>query len=211
MSERLDIIISLIEPAPIIADVGCDHAKVAAYCAENGIAQKVIASDISEKCLQKARARLSGVSNAEFVCCDGIAYSCDEAVIAGMGGLLISEILKSAVSLPKTVIVSPHRDEDSVRRTLLELGYGITDDIPVMERGKYYSVIRARIGAKREEASELQILFGMNVAQSSDALREKLKKLYVAYAHAPTRNSERLKYVTAAMRLQGIDPNVTNN
>lgn len=205
MSGRLDVIKSLIEPADVIADVGCDHAKIAAHCVEIGAAQKVIASDISEKCLQKAKLLLADAKNVAFICCDGLAYDCDEAVIAGMGGLLISNILRSAKSLPKTVIACPHRDEDSVRRTLIELGYGITDDVPIAERGKYYSVIRARLGAVTDEASELQIMFGMNVARHAEALREKLKKLYAAYAHAPERNADRIKSVTAAMRLQGMD------
>ncbi len=211
MSGRLDVIKSLITPATIIADVGCDHAKIAAYCAESGIAQKVIASDISEKCLQKARLRLGGADNVEFKCCDGIAYICDEAIIAGMGGLLICEILKSAERLPQTVVLCPHRDEDAVRRTLFALGYGITDDISVAERGKYYSVIRARLGVAHGEVSELQLLFGMNVARPSAALTERLKKLHATYSRAPQKNKARLQAVTAALRLQGADADVTLN
>ncbi|MDE6293893.1 MAG: class I SAM-dependent methyltransferase, partial [Clostridiales bacterium] len=67
MSERLDLIKSLIVPAKIIADVGCDHGRIAEYCANSGVAELVIASDISGKCLQKARTLLGDKSNVKFV------------------------------------------------------------------------------------------------------------------------------------------------
>lgn len=206
MSERLCTVQSLIVPADTIADVGCDHAKVALYCLEAGLAKTVIASDVSEKCLDKARRALAGYDNVLFVCCDGIKYDCDEAVIAGMGGMLISEILNNAKSRPQTVIACPHRNEDSVRRTLSDLGYGIDRDIPVTDRGKYYSVIRAVSDGGMRSLDELQITFGICCDVPNEALKVRLNRLYAAYMRAPHRHEYELEQVLRVMRLQGIEP-----
>lgn len=203
-SLRLDTIKSLIERASIIADVGCDHALIAKFCVERGLAEKVIASDISDKCLEKARKLLGGEKNVEFKLCDGIDYDCDEAVIAGMGGLLIQKILLNAKCLPKTLIVCPHRDCDAVRETLITLGYGITDDIDVAERNKFYSVIRAKQGEGARELDRLQLLFGVNVYTINPVLQAWLCKLYDTYSVAPQNNADKISCVQAAMIKQGM-------
>ena len=202
MSDRLDLIRSLIEPADAIADVGCDHALIAKHCVDGGLSRRVIASDISEKCLRKAKALLRYADNVEFVCCDGLKYECDEAVIAGMGGLTICSILRDAIALPRTVIVSPHRDEDTVRSTLLQLGYGIDKDVQIEERGKYYSVIRGKLGVGARELDELQLCFGLECRSRNAALKKRLLSLYSAYMHAPLKNAQKLRLITEAMRFQ---------
>ncbi len=204
MSGRLDVIRSLIVKADVVADVGCDHGKIAEYCATCGLCGRVIASDVSDVCLDKARKRLSGSGNVSFVCCDGLCYDCDEAVIAGMGGLLISDILRAAHSLPQTLIVCPHRDEYTLRKTLISLGYGIDRDIPTADRGKYYSVIRAILGSGTTDLDEIRLEFGAYCDRPNAALATRLKKLYDVYMRAPTANAARLEKVTAAMRLQGM-------
>lgn len=205
MSVRLDAIASLIERADTIADVGCDHGLIAKRCLDGALAKKVIASDISEACLDKARREIGNVPNIEYVCCDGIAYECDEAVIAGMGGLLIADIIRAAKRLPKTLIVSPHRDAYECRKTLLSLGYGIDADLFVAERGKYYSVIRAKFGCGNKRLDELKLLFGAECDRENAELRAYLKKLYATYMRAPLRNAEKIDKVTAALKLQGVE------
>ena len=204
MSKRLDLIKSLIVPSAVIADVGCDHGLIAEYCL--GLAEQVIASDISEKCLQKARDRLSHASNITYICCDGLGYECDEAIISGMGGILIARIIREASALPRTLIVSPHRDDGLVRTTLIDLGYGIDRDIPIYDRGKYYSVIRADKDGGVKQLSHLQTLFGVNCGKPNEVLSMRLKQLYATYSLAPEANRQQLSDITAAMRLQNIAP-----
>lgn len=206
MTGRIDAISQLIEPARVIADVGCDHGLIAKYCAESGKAELVIASDISDKCLEKARTTACGLPNIEFVLADGLSYECDEAVIAGMGGLLICKILTQAEKKPSTLVLCPHRDADSVRRTVCEMGYTIDRDFTVKERGKYYSVMRAKLGVTRQSLNELQTLFGVYYDVKSVELGEYLLKLYNTYMRAPMRNDKKLTQVKAAMAAQGIEP-----
>jgi len=201
----LDTVKSLIVAADTIADVGCDHGKIAEFCAKSGLARRVIASDISDSCLDKARKRLSDAPNVTFLLCDGIDYECDEAVIAGMGGLLVCDILANAECKPKTLVLCPHRNGYDVRKTLFALGYGIDRDEAVCDRGKFYSVIRAVRGENVCELTELQLLFGKHCATPNAVLREWLIKLYGTYAVARSANASKLENVAAALEMQGVD------
>lgn len=198
--KRLDAVCSLIESADVIADVGCDHGKVAEYCVRNGLAKKIIASDISSECLAKARERLCGADNVEFRLCDGIAYDCDEAVIAGVGGLLTVRMLREAKTLPNTLVLCPHRNVDGVRTALTELGYRIDKDLMCKERGKYYSVIRAvRCGdCPPQVLDRQQILFGVYYAEDCELVTEYLDRLYTTYMRAPMENADILEAVSVA-------------
>ncbi len=206
---RLAAICSLIEKANVVADVGCDHGRVAEYVAANGLAKTTIASDISERCLDKARARLETFDNVKFYRCDGLDYECDEAIIAGMGGFTVIGILRRAKKLPDSLVICAHRDSDSVRRTLVELGYGIVADFMTEERGKFYTIMRAELGAKCAEPTELQYLFGVSYQTQSDVLRKYLIKLRNTYMRAADKNENKLAYVGAALKLQGVMPDTT--
>ena len=203
--KRLEAVCSLIVPAKTIADVGCDHGLVAEYCAGTRNFERVIASDISAACLDKARAALKDYDNVEFRCCDGIDYTCDEAVIAGMGGANICEILQNASNLPEILVLCPHRDADSVRRTLIKLGYGIECDVIIEDLGRFYFVLRARSGIIAQEPSELQYLFGMNCGKRDDTLKKYLTKLYNTYNIAPERNAQKLMQIKRALDAQNVN------
>ena len=101
MTERLQKIFSSIPNAKVFADIGCDHGYIAKAMLESGKCEKVIVSDISEKCLNKARELLSeNIANgsAESVVSDGFdkVVGADVALIAGMGGEEICNILEKA-------------------------------------------------------------------------------------------------------------------
>ena len=201
MTGRLGAVCSLIESAETVADVGCDHGLVAKYCIENALCKQMIAADISERCLDKARAILEPFENVEYMCCDGIRFECDEAIIAGMGGLLISEILRKASRLPKTLVLCPHRNPDSVRRTLVDLGYIIERDGICKERNKFYFVMRAKPGGGQALDGQ-QYRFGVYYAEDCEALDEYLSNLYNTYMRAPIRNREELDAVRAAISVR---------
>lgn len=203
--KRLDALASVIAPADVIADVGCDHGYVAEYCVNSRLAKRVIASDISDACLDKARRVLKGKANVSIVLCDGIGYECDEAVIAGMGGALICGILDRANSqglLPKTLVLLPHRNVDQVRRKINELGYGIDVDFMIEDGGKFYSVIRAQKSVEAQTLTPIQYLFGAFCEKKSDTLKAYLINQYNTYMVAPERNKEILSNISVALKIQ---------
>ena len=99
-TERMKAIISLIDKAEVLADIGADHGLLSIYAAKNNLAKTVYACDINSLPLQKAKINIekNGVSDRVIpVLSDGLSFVHDKAetvVIAGLGGEVISEILK---------------------------------------------------------------------------------------------------------------------
>ena len=90
--KRLDEIAKNIEKTDILADVGCDHGYISQKTLEKNLADKVIISDVSEKCLRKAEILLDKYIKSERVISvvadgfKGYPFKPTTAVIAGMGG-----------------------------------------------------------------------------------------------------------------------------
>ena len=73
--DRIKQLCAFLEKCESFADVACDHGYVAQYMLRNGLCKRAVVSDISDKCLSKARDLLSDFINAgtcRAVCCDGL-------------------------------------------------------------------------------------------------------------------------------------------
>ena len=177
MKSRLDVLLSLVKSCNVLADVGCDHGLLAKSALTNGVCKKVIISDISSKSLDKAIELLKPFNDKilSFVCDGFTKYEglADSAVIAGMGGEEICQILKGVKLLPKNLVLSPQKNTNKVRRLLLELGYKITKDFTFLD-GKFYDAIQAEKG--EDSYSEKEFIFGRdNLKDRPTAFIEKLK------------------------------------
>ncbi len=158
---RIDAVCSLIKPCGSLADIGCDHGYVAKFALDLGVG-RVIASDLRAKSLDKARKLLAERKNVEFVLSDGfdnLPERVDTAVISGMGGRKIIDILSRLSYKPVLVLGAQHNVKE-LRVYLIEHGYKITDDFCVFDRGKYYDFIRAEEGSA-EMPDELALYYGI--------------------------------------------------
>lgn len=149
--KRLEVIVSLIRPCDVFADIGCDHGLIARYVSDNRLAGRVYATDISAAALRKAEKLLADCDNAAFLLGDGFApldangICVDEAVIAGVGGELIIKMLSATRSRP-SLVLGAQKNADKLRVYLAADGYNITDDVKVSDDGKFYDIIRAERG-----------------------------------------------------------------
>lgn len=146
MTERLTIIYNEIPTCETFADIGCDHGYIAKAVLDGNKANKVIVSDISEKCLNKARELLKDYVEAgrvESRVSDGFSSvgKCSVALIAGMGGEEIISIMENAEFLPETLIIQPMKNCDKARYRAVELGYRIEKDFVFKAGGKFYDLI----------------------------------------------------------------------
>lgn len=164
ISKRLNKISSHIK-GKRMADIGTDHGLVPIFLIENKIVDYAIAADISKPSLQKAidlakeknielDARLGNgleVLNPE----DGI----ETVVIAGMGGVLIGEILSaSEISKNVRLILQPMQGSKELRKYLFENGYEIVDEDVVFEDDRYFEIIVAEYdGNIREVPNEIEL------------------------------------------------------
>lgn len=156
LGPRLHAIMEMLGTAHTVADIGCDHGKLAVGLLLSGRAERVIASDISAASLQKARnlSRSYGIENkVDLRISDGFANICEDiecSCIAGMGGELIARILDNSalcVRRQSRIVMQPMRGEAELRRYLYENGFRILSERVILDGGRYYQLICACSGA----------------------------------------------------------------
>ena len=180
MTDRLNKIFSSLPNCTVFADIGCDHGYIAKAMIKSGKCQKVIVSDISEKCLEKARELLSeelATGKAESVVCDGFngVVGADLALIAGMGGKEIISILESATALPEKLVLQPMKNCPEVRKCVNKLGYKIGLDFVFKSANKFYDLMVLEKG--EDLLSEEEIEFGRtNIAIKGNDFIERIKE-----------------------------------
>ncbi|MGI6727856.1 MAG: tRNA (adenine(22)-N(1))-methyltransferase [Anaerovoracaceae bacterium] len=143
LSERLKTIADCIHKGESIADIGTDHGLLPIFLYQQGISDKIIMSDIKEGPLEKARNNLESFApkmNADIRLGSGLnpisMNEVDNIIIAGMGGVLITQILEE--NLEKTVgfkkyILQPRTGQDKLREWLFLNGFAIIDEYLVRE------------------------------------------------------------------------------
>ena len=165
MDRRLERILSHVH-AKVLADIGCDHGKVAVYAVLRKLADKAIAADISKECLKKAEAlaREKGADGVEFRVGDGMSVlkedEADNVVIAGMGGRLICKILSAAPNMNAKFILVPHDDAPLLREYLAQNGYVKSRDEIVCSGGKFYPVIVCEKGGSAYSPDLEELMYG---------------------------------------------------
>ena len=172
MSKRFNILLSLIPDCKVFADVGCDHGYIAYEMLKNRKCDRVIASDISAECLQKAETLLRETFPDKYtaVVSDGFENvgNCDCALIAGMGGDTIADILAAAAGrLPEYLVLQPMKNSQRVRRDLVSLGYEILRDYTFRD-GKFYGVILAKKGGNETYTADDYIYGRDNLIEKSE-------------------------------------------
>jgi tRNA (adenine22-N1)-methyltransferase len=152
---------------------------------DSGKCERAIVSDISEKCLEKARVLLDDYiadGKVESVVSNGFEKvgKNDLALIAGMGGEEIISILTKAKALPEKLVLQPMKNPDKVRLTVVKLGYRIVKDLVFFAGDKYYDLMVLVKG--KDSLTDEEIEFGRtNILSPSDDFkrltRERKEKL----------------------------------
>lgn len=153
LSERLMMSIGMIPEGKVVADVGCDHARVAIWLVKNGIVPRVIATDLRPGPLSHADANIAYFhceDRIETRLSDGLANlrpsEAEVILIAGMGGALTVHILSEGIERmqeAEELILQPQSERGAVRRFLLTHGFVITEEKCCVEDGKFYNSIHA--------------------------------------------------------------------
>ena len=169
LSRRLKTIAALVPSGARVCDIGTDHAILPIFLSENNLADSVIATDLREKPLNKAKENIekSGASGIQLRLCDGFSGvnsdEFDAAVIAGMGGEVISGIISRAEMLKnrnKLLILQPTTSPEILRKYLCGNGFSIEKEIPLTDNGKLYSVMSVRYSGAPKECDEVYFYVG---------------------------------------------------
>lgn len=156
ISNRLLCCASMLTPGCRVADIGTDHGYLPIDLLQKQIASFVVAADLREQPLAKARynAHRYGVADKiRFTLSDGLEAivpdEVDTIVCAGMGGDCIVHILQAAAWLRDaryTLVLQPQSAGQALRKFLTESGFAIEKETLAKDGGFYYTVLRARFG-----------------------------------------------------------------
>ncbi|OPZ91343.1 MAG: tRNA (adenine(22)-N(1))-methyltransferase [Firmicutes bacterium ADurb.Bin419] len=180
---RIKFIADMIPECTIVSDIGTDHAYIPIYMVKNERCQRAIASDVSEGPVAVANRRISkyGVENrVETRLGSGLKPihedEMDACVIAGMGGMLIREILKddtNKAQKARSLIIQPMNYIELVREWLYANGFEIYDEGLIDEGERIYNVIAARWIGRVQTKDSVYYYIGEKLIEKKDQLLKK--------------------------------------
>lgn len=187
LSPRLLKIASLIPNGETLADVGTDHGYIPLYLFQNDVISYAIAMDVNPMPLKRAEDNIcaAGYGNkCEFRLSDGLEKLSEgevtSVVIAGMGGLLMIDIImrgKSVINDDTKLFLQPMIAAPELRLFLFENGFTIENEYVIQEENKFYNIICALRGTSKYKDEDIYI--GRNVKKNSpDVFGE-----YIKYKH----------------------------
>ena len=153
ISDRLKVIASKIKVGETMADIGTDHGFLPLYLWEEGISPKAIMCDVSQGSLDKAIELIKDVNHQGMLECrlgDGLEViekgEVDVCVMAGIGGLLITEIMEWDLEKTLTIkrfVLQPRNNVAMVRKWLHLNGFQIVSEELVAEGENICEIIEA--------------------------------------------------------------------
>lgn len=217
MTPRLLAIADLVTCGSIIADIGTDHAYIPIYLMQKGIINKAYAMDINEGPIKRANENILKFGMKDKITTrlsDGLqkleSNEADEVVIAGMGGILISEILEARRDLwcdSLKFVLQPMTAAEELRKYLLKNGFVITKEALAKEDNKVYQIMRAERGEMRTER-EVDYYISPYLVKNKIKLTDELIELRIGEfekmlaglaVSKREETAEKLKYVKALL------------
>ncbi len=184
ISERLKLISSLVTNVKSMVDVGTDHGYVPIDLIKNKNIDFAIASDINSGPVERARKNISDNKLSDKIECrlgGGLKTitpgEVEAAVIAGMGGNLIRDILEDSQDVTKSldyIIVQPVQNPEVLREYLYKFGYNILDEWIIYDEDKYYEILKIKWGCSPEKVDPIYY-------EISRILLDKKDKVYREY------------------------------
>lgn len=156
LSPRLEVIAGCVAGVKTMADIGTDHGYLPVHLVENHLVCSAIASDTNQKPLKKAEKIIIEQqleSSIETRLGSGLSVlkpgEVEAVVMAGMGGLLIRDLLEAeplvALGVNKLVL-QPMNNQAILRRYLETHGFKIIKEDLAQEADRVYEVIVAQPG-----------------------------------------------------------------
>lgn len=192
LTDRLLKIASLVTEGKKVADIGTDHGYIPVYLLNQGKVPYAILADVNKGPLENARGEVRHnklLDKVDLRLGSGIEVlekgEVDEVIIAGMGGILISELLEAKLEVAHSVdklILQPMQAQNELRKYLLNNGFEILDEVLVKEDFRIYEIIIAKYTGKNTVVSdEIYYEVGTKLIENKDPLLNEFidKKIYM--------------------------------
>lgn len=213
LSKRLKAVADYVDNGARLADIGSDHAYLPTYLMQKLVIDFAVAgevvkgpfeiaknhvaeADLSDRIVVRLANGLGAIENTDKI---------DTIVIAGMGGILISEILeagKEKLSPVKRLILQPNNHEESLRQWLVNHQFVIKKEEILLEAGKFYEIIVAEPLSKlmTEKLSVNNLTFGPFLSKEKSTVfqqkwQKELNTLNKIIARLPEEQAEKRQEV----------------
>ncbi len=191
LTDRLLKIASLVSKGKTIADIGTDHGYIPVYLLNKGTIPFAILADVNKGPLENARKEVRHnnlTDKTDLRLGSGIEVlkkgEVDEIIIAGMGGILISELLEANKEVAHSVdklILQPMQAQEELRKYLLSNGYEIVNEVLVKEDFRIYEIIETKYTGKNTIVeNEIYYEVSKKLIENNDPLLKEFidKKIY---------------------------------
>lgn len=191
LSNRLQAVAKMVDTNARVADIGSDHAYLPVELIEDKRIDYAIAGEVAPGPMSRSKADIDKFGLSEKIDVrlgDGLAVinaadKIDTVVIAGMGGILICDILtratKEQLSNVNTLILQPNIGEPLVRHWLVDNGFEIVDENILEDEHHDYEIIKANRTKNSKILTDAQYLMGpvLMERRSADFLKKWQRKL----------------------------------
>ncbi len=177
---RLKLIADMVPVCGTVCDVGTDHAYIPIYLIRHGICKNAIATDVKPGPVEKAKVNIRKYKMEDLIDTrmgNGLQPlkkgEAEVIIIAGMGGLLITDILSEGIEKAigaKRLVIQPMGFVEDVRKWLYENGFEIYDEGLTMERDKIYNVLSAGWTGEKTDYRIIDLYIGRKLVEKKDPL-----------------------------------------
>ncbi|MBE6785016.1 MAG: SAM-dependent methyltransferase [Ruminococcaceae bacterium] len=190
LDSRLNEVAAFVRKNSVVADIGTDHAYLLAYLLQEGIISRGIAADLRQGPLDNAKRTLIDCGQLErvsLVLSDGLDRlrqgDCDDIVIAGMGGILIRDILQRTPWVYNSkirIIAQPMSHAEVLRRFFAENGFKIIKESAATDGRHSYCIILAEFDGVKRTAEGWYTYIGELYKNSDEVSRTYINKVVLA-------------------------------
>lgn len=166
LSLRLKTICNMINNCKTIADIGTDHGYIPIYLIKNKICEFAIACDINKGPLEKAKENISMEDLEDNISLRlGSGFDMitpgevNVAIIAGMGGHLIKDLIESGMEVFKSLdylILQPVQNPDVLRKYIYDSGFEVIKEELCIDEKIFYEIIKIRYANKNENIKKIK-------------------------------------------------------
>ncbi len=170
LDARLSLVADFVDRDCALVDVGTDHAYLPVYLMQQGYIRTAIGADVRPGPLSRAKETVKAAGLLEQIdlrLSDGLdeihPQEADCIVMAGMGGILITQLIQRAEWLKnpqKKLVLQPMTDAPLVRAFLAEQGFDLIRERATADKKHVYTVMKAAYSGKVRSLSPLAAVIG---------------------------------------------------
>lgn len=204
LAEAVDFVHELLNKNLVICDIGTDHGYLAEKTSSQDYVDKVIATDISSKSLQKLvdLIKLKDLKKIETRVGDGLSVidSADVTIIAGIGGFEIISMLEkqnkqiNGKNKCNYFILQPAQNVVELRHWIFDKKIKLISDYVICDADRFYPILIINIAEKKRTRKNIfNIWLGRDNKVSDEDFFKYLIEVYDSLAFFKTLPKKRIR------------------